>query len=166
MCQQLLYVLALSDKTVHSYSFVPLTGSSNWPGIGRAVLPKIPQDRLDLSVRVFIMNLRAMMQYVIGEKLLGNLAAYLSALNFQKRCPHQWYCRSFEWASKQQVKRSKSVDDWFSLKYQLYTGMNFRKWVRWHHFIEFIVLYIICLKLAWKMVHVMSTFQTSFKQDS
>ena len=70
--------------------FITMTCNPNWEEIKKELLPdQNPEDRPDIVVAVFKQKLDALMNDLIKGALLGNVAAYLYVVEFQKRgLPH------------------------------------------------------------------------------
>ena len=70
--------------------FITMTCNPNWEEIKKELLPdQNPEDRPDIVVAVFKQKLDALMNDLIKGGLLGNVAAYLYVVEFQKRgLPH------------------------------------------------------------------------------
>ena len=70
--------------------FITMTCNPNWEEIKKELLPdQNPEDRPDIVVAVFKQKLDALMNDLIKGGILGNVAAYLYVVEFQKRgLPH------------------------------------------------------------------------------
>ncbi|CAG8661536.1 18179_t:CDS:2 [Rhizophagus irregularis] len=70
--------------------FITFTCNPKWPEITRELLPnQTAADRPDLTARVFNMKLREMMKDLCERHWLGEVAAYIYVIEFQKRgLPH------------------------------------------------------------------------------
>ncbi len=104
--------IATSNKMGHPNIFLTMTCNPNLPEIRRSLLPgQSPQDRPDLWARVFKLNLKALMEAVIKGKICGEVVAYVTVIEFQKRrLPHAHCIFILDQASKNPLRNPASVD--------------------------------------------------------
>ena len=112
MRQQLHDIIAISNKVGHPDIFLTMTCNPQWPEILRSLPPgQTPQDRPDLCARVFHMELRALLSFVLDEKYYGQVVAHVSVIEFQKRgLPHAHCIFFLDRVSKQQLQDPARVD--------------------------------------------------------
>src|SRR6266542_3377052 len=82
--------MALVQKYGKPDYFLTMTCNPNWEEITGELEPgQMPQDRLDVVVRVFRAKLEDVKQQLFHNHILGILAAQVHVIEFQKRgLPH------------------------------------------------------------------------------
>ncbi|WVZ67157.1 hypothetical protein U9M48_016277, partial [Paspalum notatum var. saurae] len=82
--------MALVRKYGKPDIFLTMTCNPNWEEIKRELeVGQIPQDRLDLAVRVFRAKLEEMKRLLLEEGIIDKVKAYVYVVEFQKRgLPH------------------------------------------------------------------------------
>lgn len=78
------------NKVGYPDIFLTMTCHPQWPEIKNALLPgQSVIDRPDIAARVFRIKPRALMAFVIDEKVFGEVKAHVRVIEFQKRgLPH------------------------------------------------------------------------------
>lgn len=75
MHQQMRDIKGIASKIGHSGFYSTVMCNLSWLGTRRVLLlGQVPQDRSGLADKVFMMKFRAIMLYIICEKLFGNVA--------------------------------------------------------------------------------------------
>lgn len=105
-------ILAIFNKIGHPEFFYSIKCSLTWSEIREVLLLRhIPQDRLYVTVRVFMMKLPVIMSYIIDKELFGT-ATYLRVIEFQKRgFPHAHCIFFLNRASIQRLKRPQVLHE-------------------------------------------------------
>lgn len=86
MREQVHYIISIAKHIGHPDIFITMTCDPKWPDITSALLPvHTPLDRPDLSVRLFRINMRAFLQLLIEEEIIGKVMAHVWGVEFQKR---------------------------------------------------------------------------------
>jgi hypothetical protein len=82
--------MAIIRKYMKPDLFITITCNSNWPEIRDNLLPnQTAADRPDLCVWVFNLKLKALLQDLLNNHVLGHALAYVWVIEFQKRgLPH------------------------------------------------------------------------------
>ncbi|XP_071704334.1 uncharacterized protein [Rutidosis leptorrhynchoides] len=95
MQQNYLDAMAIVRAFGYPDFFITFTCNSQWPEILRFLEPYNlkPEDRPDITTRVFKIKLDALMNQIKKEKLFGKLQGHLYVIEFQKRgLPHAHIC--------------------------------------------------------------------------
>lgn len=112
MCQKMNNIVAIFTNIGHLDIFSAITSTLSWPYITRALmLGQTPNNKPDLAFRVSMINLQAMMSYIINEKLFGRIAVYLRLAELQKQRFRHTYCIIFLGrAQKELLERPEPVN--------------------------------------------------------
>ncbi len=106
MRQKMHDITATPNKMGHLDIFLAMTCNANQPMIRRSLLQtQSPQDRPNLSARVFSLNLKALMEAVIKDKIFGEVVALVRVTEFQNRgLPHAHCIFILDQASKNALR--------------------------------------------------------------
>lgn len=75
------YTTATSNKIGNPDFFIIMTSNWSWLEIRRAQMPgEVPQDRLHLAFRVFMIKLETMMSCVTDQKPFDDVPAHLGVV--------------------------------------------------------------------------------------
>lgn len=85
MRQNMDFIIAMSNKDGYLNTFLAMTCSPQSSEIYALFPGQKVTDRPDLAACVFKMKLRARMAILTDKKVFGNVKAYVSATEFQKR---------------------------------------------------------------------------------
>ena len=92
-CPQALHALyqdgiTITRKRGNADLFIPMTAKPHWPEIAAALLPsQKSMDHPDLITCVFKLKLRSLLDNMLKNGFLGQPAAHMYIIEFQKRGP-------------------------------------------------------------------------------
>lgn len=112
MCHQMRENKLTSNWIEHVNFFLPIMCNRNWPEIKLELLRRqIQQDRLELTVRLFMKRVQSMISYKIHDKCAEDVAACLPEVELQTGdLLHSHFIFSLEWQSKQLLKHPEDVE--------------------------------------------------------
>jgi len=94
--------------------FITMTCNPNWSEIKKQLLPnQVPQDRPDITARVFYIKFKNLMKRLNKDKIFGEVVAYSAVIEFQKRgLPHAHILVTL--ADQDKLREAEQIDEFIS----------------------------------------------------